>query len=108
MQSDSCPDPDQDHDFHNRDADQLDGQFIGECEYADSVSEATVLTACQERALAMRIKSGDAIAKQELVVANLALVFSAVRGYGHTGNDVPLDDLIQEGNLGLVRAAETF
>ena len=57
-------------------------------------------------ALAARARAGDADAQQELITANLALVLHAARDYKHRG--VPLDDLIQEGNLALVRAARHF
>ncbi len=56
------------------------------------------LSAGEERTLAARARAGDADAQQELITANLALVLHAARDYKHRG--VPLDDLIQEGNLG--------
>jgi RNA polymerase primary sigma factor len=64
------------------------------------------LTAGEERALAERGKAGDVDAEQQLITANLGLVLHAVRAYKQCG--VPLDDLIQEGNLGLIRAARHF
>jgi RNA polymerase primary sigma factor len=64
------------------------------------------LSAGEERTLAERGKAGDADAEQQLITANLRLVFCAVSDYKQCG--VPLDDLIQEGNLGLIRAARHF
>ena len=64
------------------------------------------LSAGEERALAERGKAGDVDAEQQLITANLGLVIHAVRDYKQCG--VPLDDLIQEGNLGLIRAARHF
>ena len=73
---------------------------------AENASGACRLSASEERALAERGKAGDVDAEQQLITANLALVLRAVRDYKHCG--VPLDDLIQEGNLGLIRAARHF
>ena len=64
------------------------------------------LSAVEERMLAERGKAGDVDAEQQLVTANLRLVLHAVRDYRRCG--VPVDDLIQEGNLGLIRAARNF
>jgi RNA polymerase sigma factor (sigma-70 family) len=75
-------------------------------------SEETVLlrrsrlTANDERALAARIKAGDLVAHEELITANLALVLRVVRDFRRTG--IPLDDLIQEGNLALIKAAQKY
>jgi len=49
---------------------------------------------------------GDTAAQQQLIMANLALVVRAVRDYKRSG--IPLEDLVQEGNLGLIRAAQSF
>ncbi len=64
------------------------------------------LSAREERALAKRIKAGDPAAYEHLILANLALVLRAVGDFRRPG--IPRDDLIQEGNLGLIRAARTF
>ena len=64
------------------------------------------LSAGEERVLAERGKAGDVDAEQQLITANLGLVLHAVRDYRRCG--VPLDDSIQEGNLGLIRAARNF
>jgi RNA polymerase primary sigma factor len=59
-----------------------------------------------EADLAMRIRRGDLQARNELVTANLRFVVSVAKQYQNLG--VPLDDLINEGNIGLIRAAERF
>ena len=68
--------------------------------------DARLLSAGEEHSLAERIKIGDADAEQTLITANLGLVKKAVNDYAHCG--VPDDDLIQEGSLGLIRAARQF
>jgi RNA polymerase primary sigma factor len=65
-----------------------------------------LLTRSEEVALAKRIERGDLAAKERLVNSNLRLVISNARSYD--GLDLPLLDLIQEGILGLIRAAEKF
>jgi RNA polymerase primary sigma factor len=65
-----------------------------------------LLTRAEEVALAKRIERGDLAAKERLVNSNLRLVISNARSY--EGLDLPLLDLIQEGILGLMRAAEKF
>ena len=63
-----------------------------------------LLTAQEEVALAKRIERGDLDAKQRMVESNLRLVVSIAKNYRNQG--LPFLDLIQEGTLGLVRAAE--
>jgi len=65
-----------------------------------------LLTRAEEVALAKQIERGDLAAKERLVNSNLRLVISNARSY--EGLDLPLLDLIQEGMLGLIRAAEKF
>ena len=65
-----------------------------------------LLTAADEVRLARRIERGDLAAKDELVTANLRLVHAVAQRY--RGFGVPLDDLVQEGSIGLIRAAEKF
>jgi RNA polymerase primary sigma factor len=64
------------------------------------------LTLAQERALAKRIKKGDRAARDKLIEANLKLVMQIGVDYRNRG--VPDEDLVQEGNLGLIRAVERF
>jgi RNA polymerase primary sigma factor len=65
-----------------------------------------LLTAAQEVDLAQRIERGDLEAKEQMINSNLRLVISNARKYQNLG--LPLTDLIQEGVLGLIRAAEKF
>jgi RNA polymerase primary sigma factor len=65
-----------------------------------------LLTAAQEVELAKKIERGDAAAKQRMIQSNLRLVVSIAKNYRNQG--LPFLDLIQEGTLGLVRAAEKF
>lgn len=74
--------------------------------YLREVSRWKLLTAEAERALARRIAKGDQAALEELITSNLRLVVYWAKRYGASG--MPIQDLIQEGNLGLMRAAEKF
>jgi RNA polymerase primary sigma factor len=65
-----------------------------------------LLSAGEECALAERIKAGDTAAQHQLILANLNLVLAIVRDYKNCG--LAVDDLIQEGNLGLIRASQDF
>lgn len=74
--------------------------------YLDALDGTTRLDAAGERALAARYRDGDARAGQALVEANLPFVVHVARRYRRWG--VPLEDLVQQGNLGLLRAARRF
>jgi RNA polymerase primary sigma factor len=74
--------------------------------YLQQIDETPLLSAEQERDLAWRIQQGDAEARDHLVRANLRLVVKLARLY--TGKGLDRADLIAEGNLGLLRAAEDF
>jgi RNA polymerase primary sigma factor len=74
--------------------------------YVRQIGDGPLLTPAEERELARRKDAGDEGAKRRLIESNLRLVMSITRNY--TRADVPLLDLIQEGNLGLIRAVEKF
>ena len=74
--------------------------------YLRDINATSLLTAEDERRLAAAIARGDAEARDHMVRANLRLVVNIARGYGNRG--LPLPDLIEEGNLGLLRAVEGF
>jgi len=74
--------------------------------YVRQIGDGPLLTVTQERELARLKDLGDEAAKKKLIESNLRLVMSITRNYTKAG--VPLLDLIQEGNLGLIRAVEKF
>ena len=74
--------------------------------FLKDIGRVDLLTAAQEVELAKRIERGDHGAKQAMVEANLRLVVSIAKRYRNQG--LPFLDLIQEGTIGLVRAAEKF
>src|ERR1700682_5965887 len=74
--------------------------------YVRQIGDGRLLTRDEERELARRKDAGDEAAKRRLIECNLRLVMSITRNYTKAG--VPLLDLIQEGNLGLIRAVEKF
>ncbi len=91
---------------------ELDGLELESSDTADPLRlyvrqlNPRLLTRAEERELARRKDEGDEAAKRRLIESNLRLVMSITRNY--TKADVPLLDLIQEGNLGLIRAVERF
>ena len=75
--------------------------------YMKQIKDVPLLTAEQEKDLALKYQDGDKKAKDKLITANLRLVIMAAKRYNlHTS--IPFEDLIQEGNMGLMRAVETF
>src|SRR5437588_2256136 len=74
--------------------------------YRRDINETPLLTAQQEKELASRIADGDTEARDQLVRANLRLVVNIARSYA--GKGLGLQDLIAEGNLGLLRAVEGY
>ena len=74
--------------------------------YVRQIGDGALLTHAEELELARRKDMGDEAAKRRLVECNLRLVISMARAYSASG--VPLLDLIQEGNMGLMRAVEKF
>jgi RNA polymerase primary sigma factor len=83
----------------NRDAESLD-------KYFQEISKIGLITADEEVELALKIKAGDSKALDALVSANLRFVVSVAKQY--QGQGLKLSDLINEGNLGLVKAAKRF
>ena len=74
--------------------------------YLRDINDTSLLTADEEKSLAVAIGKGSAQARDHMVRANLRLVVNIARGYANRG--LPLPDLIEEGNLGLLRAVEGF
>src|SRR5689334_2214632 len=74
--------------------------------YLRDINETPLLSADEERELAGRVATGDPSAREHMVRANLRLVVNIARGY--LGKGLALEDLIEEGNLGLMRAVEGF
>ncbi len=74
--------------------------------YLADINATPLLTADEERTLAERVAAGDPFAREHMVKANLRLVVNIARGY--LGKGLNLEDLIEEGNLGLMRAVEGY
>ncbi len=74
--------------------------------YLQEIKDDALLTAAEERELAAAIAQGDEGARRRMIEANLRLVVRIARDY--VGRGIPMDDLIGEGNLGLIRAAKEF
>ena len=74
--------------------------------YLNEIGASSLLTAEQELGLARRVREGDFPSRQRMIEANLRLVVSIAKHYMNRG--IPLDDLIEEGNLGLIHALEKF
>jgi RNA polymerase nonessential primary-like sigma factor len=74
--------------------------------YLNEIGQNALLTAAQERELAFKVQAGDFQARQKMIEHNLRLVVNIAKHYVNRG--VPLLDLIEEGNLGLIHALEKF
>ncbi len=74
--------------------------------YLQMIKQIPILSKAEEKNVANRIKQGDIKAKQKLVVSNLKFVIQIAKNYKNS--NIPLIDLVSEGNLGLIRAAESF
>ncbi len=74
--------------------------------YLHEINSTPLLSAAEERTLAGRVAEGDPYAREHMVKANLRLVVNIARGY--LGKGLSLEDLIEEGNLGLLRAVEGY
>ena len=79
--------------------------FISE-KYFNEVQSIPMIDPAKEIELAQRIKKGDKIAENELVTSNLRFVISVAKQYQNRG--LPLEELIAEGNMGLIKAAQRF
>ena len=75
-------------------------------EYLRELGRLPLLTAADERKAAARASSGDGSARKTLIEANLRLVVAIARDY--EGRDLGLLELIQEGNIGLMKAVERY
>jgi RNA polymerase primary sigma factor len=74
--------------------------------FINEASKAPLLEADEEIDLAKRIERGDLVAKERLITSNVRLVVSVARGFQNLG--LPLEDVIQDGMIGLIRASELF
>ena len=83
----------------NRDTPSLDKYLI-------DIGKIDLISAEEEVDLAKRINKGDVVARDRLIIANLRFVVSVSKQYQHQGLSLP--DMINEGNLGLIKAAERF
>jgi RNA polymerase primary sigma factor len=96
-EDDSSQDDEHDYEDQSRDAIKL---------YLRDIQKTTLLTAEEERTLARRIEQGDMAARDRMIESNLRLVVKIAKRYMNRG--LPFLDLIEEGNLGLIKAVERF
>ncbi len=105
-------DPEVNFAIESSDADPVEGTYVEKGDpnalsfYLKEIGRHKLLKGSEEIDLARRLKSGDRNAKNELVRANLRLVVSIAKRYRNRG--MCFEDLIQEGSVGLIRAAEKF
>lgn len=90
------------HEEHEREAPCADSVRV----YFNAIRRLKLLNAQEEKKLAARIARGDMGARQRMIEANLRLVVSIAKRYMNRG--LPLQDLIEEGNVGLIKAVERF
>jgi RNA polymerase primary sigma factor len=76
--------------------------------YLRRIARTELLTPSQERELARRVERGDLVAKDHMIEANLRLVVHIAKRYQREDSSLTMQDLIQEGTIGLVRAVEKF
>ena len=74
--------------------------------YLNDIKKEPLITAEEEVLLTQKIKKGDILAQEKLIKANLRFVVSVAKQYQNQGLSLP--DLINEGNMGLIKAAENF
>ncbi|MBI2871144.1 MAG: sigma-70 family RNA polymerase sigma factor [Candidatus Omnitrophica bacterium] len=74
--------------------------------YLKDIETIPLLTADEERRLAKRVAEGDSEARRKMIRSNLRLVISIAKRYTHLG--LPLEDLVEEGNLGLMKAVQRY
>ncbi len=75
-------------------------------QYFESIKGLGLLSAVEEKKLALKIEAGDSDARRKMIESNLRLVINIAKRY--TGRGLPLPDLIEEGNIGLIKAVERF
>ena len=80
----------------------------GFAHFLTEMGRVPLLTAAEERRLALRVQRGDLDAKERMIRANLRLVVHIARAYQRADHGLTLADLVQEGTFGLVRAVEKF
>jgi RNA polymerase primary sigma factor len=80
----------------------------GFARFLTEMARTPLLTATEERRLALRVERGDLAAKERMIAANLRLVVHIARAYQRADNGLSFSDLVQEGTFGLVRAVEKF
>ena len=91
----------------SKDEQQITAEMTGPLQiYLNEIGQIPLLSEAEERELGEKSAAGDASARQKLAEGNLRLVVSLAKHY--TGRGVPVMDLIQEGNMGLMHAAEKY
>ena len=80
----------------------------GFAHFLAEIARVPLLTAADEQALARRVERGDLAAKDRMIEANLRLVVHIAKGFQREEHGLTLEDLVQEGTIGLVRAVEKF